>query len=57
MIGNLQFFKNTKAELFIKKVRTRKIIISKLKKLKRPICYMPFRNSKILCLFFNKSRF
>ncbi len=57
MINGPHLFRNTKAELFVKQVKTRKIIISRLKKQKRPICYMPFMNTKILSFLSNRFRF
>ena len=57
MICGFHLFKNTKAEIFVHKARRTKIIVAKMRKLKIPVCYMPFRNSKILCFFTNKFRF
>ena len=57
MIQSLNIFKNTKAEIFIHKVRRTKIILAKMKKLNIPLCYLAFKNSKVLCLLSNKSRF
>lgn len=57
MICGSNIFKNTKAELFIQKARINKMIVMKLKKFNRPVCYMPFKNSKILCFMTNKIRF
>ena len=57
MILSLSLFTNTKAELFIKKARIRKIIISKFKTQKRPVCFTIFKNSNNLFCFYNKKRF
>ena len=57
MICGSHLFKNTKAELFIQKARARKIIVTKLRKFGRPVCYMVFKNSKIFCFLSSKSCF
>ena len=46
MICGSHLIKNTKAELFIKKVRINKILVMKMKRFNRPICFMAIRNSK-----------
>ncbi len=55
MIYNFHLFKNTKAELFVQKARVRKMIVTKLRKSGRPVCFMAFRNSKVLGFVAKKS--
>lgn len=57
MICGSHLFKNTKAEMFVHKARKTKIIVAKLKRQNRPVCYMLFNNSKIFSFLSSKPRF